>query len=124
MDVAELALPAVHFMLATVKAATAVAAGQAAAGVVSVKVAALTEGVLRTMLLTKLKIATTLLLILVLGGAASVVLDLLPVGRGRTTGQGARPTRRAEVHHRLRRGGAECRLDSRRQIPGGRHHYL
>jgi RNA polymerase sigma factor (sigma-70 family) len=48
----------------TVKAATAVAAGQAAvaAGVISTNVAALTEGVLKAMLLTKLKIATAVLL--------------------------------------------------------------
>jgi hypothetical protein len=38
----------------TLKAATLSAAGQAAAGIVSAQVAALTEGVLKTMLLTKL----------------------------------------------------------------------
>src|SRR5262249_30743344 len=48
---------------ATIKAASLVAAGQAAtAGVISAKVVALTEGVLKTMLLTKLKITTVLLL--------------------------------------------------------------
>jgi hypothetical protein len=47
----------------TIKAASLFGAGQAvAAPVISVKVAALTEGVLNTMLLTKLKIATALLL--------------------------------------------------------------
>jgi len=46
----------------TVKAASVFAAGQAAAaGVLSAKVAALTEGVLKSMLLTKLKIATAVL---------------------------------------------------------------
>jgi RNA polymerase sigma factor (sigma-70 family) len=46
----------------TIKAATLVASGQAAAtGVISARVAALTEGVLKTMLLTKLKIATVVL---------------------------------------------------------------
>jgi RNA polymerase sigma factor (sigma-70 family) len=44
------------------QAATSVAAGRAAASVVSAKVAALTDGVLRTMLISKLKIATALLL--------------------------------------------------------------
>jgi RNA polymerase sigma factor (sigma-70 family) len=55
----------------TIKAATLVAAGQAAtAGVISAPVAALTEGVLKTMLLTKLKIvsAATLTVLLCLGG--------------------------------------------------------
>jgi RNA polymerase sigma factor (sigma-70 family) len=45
----------------TIKAATLFAVGQTA-GVVSVKAAALTEGVLKTMLLTKLKTATAVLL--------------------------------------------------------------
>lgn len=52
----------------TIKAATLYAAGQAATGVVSAKVAALTEGVLKTMLLSKLKIATIVLLILSIVG--------------------------------------------------------
>ena len=57
---------------ATVRAALACAAGTA----VSVKVAALTQGVLRTMLLTKLKIATALLLAvgLIAAGAAATAL--------------------------------------------------
>ncbi len=47
----------------TIKAASLFAAGQAAAaGVISAKVAALTEGVLKAMLLTKLKVATAVLL--------------------------------------------------------------
>ncbi len=46
----------------TIKAASLFAAGQAAAtGVISVKVAALTEGVLKAMFLTKLKLATVAL---------------------------------------------------------------
>jgi RNA polymerase sigma factor (sigma-70 family) len=49
----------------TIKAASLFAAGQAAApGVISVKVAALTEGVLKAMFLTKIKIATAVLLLL------------------------------------------------------------
>jgi RNA polymerase sigma factor (sigma-70 family) len=47
----------------TSRAATKFAAGQAATGVVSTKVAALTEGVLKTMLMTKLKIATAVLMV-------------------------------------------------------------
>ncbi len=49
----------------TIKAASLLAAGRAA-GVVSAKVAALTEGVLKTMLLTKLKIALGLVFVFVL----------------------------------------------------------
>ena len=41
----------------TVKAASLFAAGQAASGAISAKVAALTEGVLKAMLMTKLKVA-------------------------------------------------------------------
>ncbi len=48
----------------TIKAVTLVTAGQAAAtGAISVKVAALTEGVLRAMFLTKLKIAAVVVLV-------------------------------------------------------------
>jgi len=57
----------------TITAATLFAAGQAA-GLISVKVAALTEGVLKSMLLTKLKIATAVLsAVVVLAAGASVV---------------------------------------------------
>jgi RNA polymerase sigma factor (sigma-70 family) len=47
----------------TIKAASLVAAGQAGVGIISAKAAALTEGVLKTMFLTKLKIATAVLLV-------------------------------------------------------------
>jgi hypothetical protein len=48
----------------TIKAATLFAAGQAVAtGAIPVKVAALTAGVLKSMLLTKLKVATAVLLV-------------------------------------------------------------
>jgi RNA polymerase sigma-70 factor (ECF subfamily) len=57
----------------TLKAAAAVAAGQAAISVVSTEVAALTHGMLKSMLLAKLKLTATLLMtVLVLGGGASV----------------------------------------------------
>lgn len=61
-------------MSSTIKAVTLVAAGQAAAtGVISVKVAALTEGVLKTMLLAKLKS---------LMAATLAVVALLAIGTG------------------------------------------
>src|SRR5262249_11201295 len=58
-----------------IKAATLLAAGQAAAtGAISAKVAALTEGVLKTMLVSKLKIATATLLVFaaLIGGAGLI----------------------------------------------------
>jgi RNA polymerase sigma factor (sigma-70 family) len=58
----------------TIKAATLFAAGQAAAtGVISVKVASLTEGVLKTMLLTKLKLATALVLMVMVIGVGGLL---------------------------------------------------
>ena len=59
----------------TIKAAGLFAAGHAAAtGLISAKVAALTEGVLKTMLLTKLKIETAVLLAVVVLGASGGAL--------------------------------------------------
>jgi RNA polymerase sigma factor (sigma-70 family) len=56
----------------TIQAATLVATGQAvSAGVISAKVAALTEGVLKTMYLTRLKFATAVLLLLALGACGT-----------------------------------------------------
>jgi RNA polymerase sigma factor (sigma-70 family) len=52
----------------TIKAATLFAAGPATAGGMSIKAVALAEGVLRTMLLTKLKIATVVLGVLLTAG--------------------------------------------------------
>jgi RNA polymerase sigma factor (sigma-70 family) len=60
---------------AAIRAAGLVAAGQAAApGAISVEAAALAEGVLRTMLLTKLKIASAVLAVVALLGAGVVAL--------------------------------------------------
>src|SRR5262245_56826405 len=61
----------------TIKAATGLAAGQAASGEISVKVAVLTEGVLKAMFVTKLKTATAVLLMVALvgiGGGATALL--------------------------------------------------
>jgi RNA polymerase sigma factor (sigma-70 family) len=66
---------------ATIRAASLFAAGQAAAGVISVKALALTEGVLQPMSLTRLKIATAV----VLG------LGLLGIGWGMTPTRAAVP---------------------------------
>jgi RNA polymerase sigma factor (sigma-70 family) len=81
----------------TVKAALSVAAGQAAAtGVISAKVAALTEGVLKAMFLTKLKIATALLLAVVVaatgvGVATFPALAVQPQPHVKAERTGAQP---------------------------------
>jgi RNA polymerase sigma factor (sigma-70 family) len=58
----------------TIKAASLLAAGQTAVGIISVKVAALTEGVVKTMFLTKLKIATAVLLVAVAAAGSGGLL--------------------------------------------------
>jgi formylglycine-generating enzyme required for sulfatase activity len=64
-NVASAAVPTM-VLSSTIKAVTLVAAGKtAAAGQISAKVAALTEGVVKSMLLTKLKTVTTLMLSMV-----------------------------------------------------------
>ncbi len=76
----------------TIKAASLFAAGQAAAtGVISAKVAALIEGVLKTMLLTKLKLTTAALVaVVVVAGVGSFLYpapaakeSVAPKGPGR-----------------------------------------
>lgn len=58
----------------TIKATTLVAAGQAAAGAISVKVAALTEGVLKTMFMSKVKVIMAGVLIAVVMATGTIVL--------------------------------------------------
>ena len=61
-------------MWATIKAASQFAAGSAAAsGVIPAQVAALTEGVLKTMLFAKLKVVLVLLVVVALCGAAGLI---------------------------------------------------
>jgi RNA polymerase sigma factor (sigma-70 family) len=55
----------------TIKAASVFSEGNAAAGLISAKVAALTEGVMKTMLLTKLKIVTAALLATAVTGSGA-----------------------------------------------------
>ncbi len=57
----------VSVMSSTINAVTLVAAGQAATGFVSLKVAALTEGVIKAMLLNKLKIVSAVLVVMAMG---------------------------------------------------------
>jgi RNA polymerase sigma factor (sigma-70 family) len=64
----------------TIKAAAGFVAGPAAAGVISVKVAVLTEGVLKAMFVTKLKTATVVLLTVALAGIGGGTTALLASG--------------------------------------------
>jgi RNA polymerase sigma factor (sigma-70 family) len=68
----------------TIKAASLHAAGQAATGVISTEVAALTEGVLKTMLVSKLKTATALLLAVALLGVHGGLLTYRATAAGQT----------------------------------------
>jgi RNA polymerase sigma factor (sigma-70 family) len=61
---------------ATIKAADLDATGQATAGVISVKVAALTDGVLKTMFLNRLKIATVVLVVVLSFGMGGFGISL------------------------------------------------
>jgi WD40 repeat protein len=75
----------------TIKAASLFAAGRAAAtGVISAKVAALTEGVVKAMLISKLKIATLLLVALISFGAA-VKMALVTAAEPRAKENSTRP---------------------------------
>jgi RNA polymerase sigma factor (sigma-70 family) len=73
-DAASACVPAL-LIGSTVKAATSIAAGKAVAVLVSAEVAALTEGMLKTMFLTKLKLAAVVLFV----GAISVCGTLVAV---------------------------------------------
>jgi uncharacterized protein (TIGR03067 family) len=75
---------------ATIKAAAQAAAGTAAAGAISASVATLTKGVLRAMLLKKLKVTAVLLLALAVAIAGTAVCTRLvpadqPVAAGKDT---------------------------------------
>ncbi|MFL5241245.1 MAG: RNA polymerase sigma factor [Gemmataceae bacterium] len=83
-------------LFATVRATTAYAAGPGtAAATVSASVAALTEGVLRTMLLSKLKITALLLVLVGLAGTGWGNYRSLP-RTGSAEGAAGRPGRAAE----------------------------
>jgi RNA polymerase sigma factor (sigma-70 family) len=77
---------------ATVEAATLVAAGQAATGLVSAQVAALTEGVLKSMFLSKLKaVVVVLLVVAALGGAAGIKAQMQGAEPPKPEGVGQSP---------------------------------
>ncbi|HEV3118468.1 MAG TPA: sigma-70 family RNA polymerase sigma factor, partial [Gemmataceae bacterium] len=76
----------------TIKAVTLVAAGQtAAAGVISVKAAALMGGVLKSMLLTKLKLVTAVLVVVALLGTVVGTLVVPALGQAPTDLKAPKP---------------------------------
>jgi RNA polymerase sigma factor (sigma-70 family) len=89
----------------TIKAASLSAAGHAAAGrLISAQVAALTEGVLRSMLLTKLKTATVILLLagLLSTSAAGLVYAVAGEQQGGKPVGGTQPQlRAADLHQQV-----------------------
>jgi uncharacterized protein (TIGR03067 family) len=88
-DCIALAVPAPGLFGSTVVAAASVAAGKTVATAASVKVAALTEGVLKTMFLTKLKIVTLVFLTLALLGTGIGMLALPAVAEQEGAKKGA-----------------------------------
>jgi RNA polymerase sigma factor (sigma-70 family) len=74
-------------LASTVKACLMLAAGRAATALVSAKVAGLAEGVLRTMMMTKIKIATTAVLAigLSIAGAGFTVYRVMAAEHGSTS---------------------------------------
>jgi hypothetical protein len=73
------AAPSPGLLDSTVKAASLLATGQMAAGVISAKAAVLTEGVLKTMLLSKLRIAVVVMLATCVLGIGATALSFRTV---------------------------------------------
>jgi RNA polymerase sigma factor (sigma-70 family) len=97
---------------ATVKAATLAAAGRAAAGVIPVQVAALTEGLLKSMFLTKLKgVVVVLLVIAALGGAAGLTFQTRGAESPNPEGVGQSPA------SELKADGQKAQAGSPRPMP-------
>ncbi len=89
----------------TLKAATAFASGQAAAtGLISLEVAALTEGILKTMLFAKLKTITAGVLILVMGMGVTG-LSYRAIAGGRSEGQSQEGKRESAGGEKAGEGG-------------------
>jgi RNA polymerase sigma factor (sigma-70 family) len=107
-NVASASVPT-SLMSSTVKAATMIAAGQAAvAGAVPVKIAALMEGVMKAMLITKLKTVTAVLLVIATVGIGGGLLS-------RSTTRAAEDTQ----GHRFKGGGAELSVSADAGLTGG-----
>jgi RNA polymerase sigma factor (sigma-70 family) len=79
-------------MVSTIKVGSLLAARGAAAGAISVKITALADGVLKTMLLTKLKIATVFILVVAcVGVGGGLAFQTQAAADGRFTVEKAKP---------------------------------
>lgn len=77
----------------TIKTATLLAAGEAAAGLIPAKVPALTEGVLKAMLMTKLKVGAVVLAML---GMVAVTCGMLAIAKTDARGESVNPAAKAD----------------------------
>jgi hypothetical protein len=96
-------------LASTIKAATAVAAGQAVVGVVSAPVAALTEGVLKVMFITRLRVVTTVLVVALSLAAAAGVLAPLALCQKADGARGAEPRKEDKAEPKAAAKGAGVR---------------
>jgi RNA polymerase sigma factor (sigma-70 family) len=90
----------------TINAASVLAAGRAAVGIISARVAGLTDGVLKAMLLTKLKIATAVLLVAVAVAGSGGLLY-----RTQAAQAGTQPVAPPTVAERNARAGKKLKAD-------------
>ncbi len=87
-NVASASMP-LPLVASTVKAASLIAAGQAVSGAVGANVAALTEGVLKAMLMTKIKVVLAVVLAVHLIGAGVGLVYCQTAGSGQDKGGGS-----------------------------------
>jgi RNA polymerase sigma factor (sigma-70 family) len=96
----------------TIKAASLLAAGQAATGAISLKVAALTEGVLKTMPFAKLKVVMVLVVVAALSGAAGLICPTPATGGANAQVRpAAPPTKPQSVETARKQTPVKLRLD-------------
>jgi RNA polymerase sigma factor (sigma-70 family) len=88
-------------VFSTINAATLFVAGQTAAGVISPKAVALTEGVVRTMLLTKFKVATGASVLLI---ASILAVSILTTGEPKEAHVQGGPNRQENAEEKRNKG--------------------
>jgi RNA polymerase sigma factor (sigma-70 family) len=102
-----------RLIVSTIDAAVQVAAGHAVTGVVSAKVAAITEGLMKTMVVSKLKIAAAVMLIALAGLGTSVIMaqaDAMPPAKQEPVAQVAEAPAPANKQAAKEEGGAHQQL--------------
>ncbi len=107
-------------LCATLKAVTLVAAGHAVTATVSPNVAALTEGVLKPMLLTKLKTALAVLLVFAALGTGAALHDPTRTReqqKPRQTNETANQTQPQPTQHKQPEGGSAPGKDDLQPVP-------